>query len=243
MRTCYGISIEKITFSMRNIRRVAREAEDYCKMNSISTIQALFNKYRYGIMIVLFFVALIWSGIRPYNRWNWFGEILPAVIGLVLLVRIYPHTRFTFFAYTIALIASLCIFLGGHYTYAKEPVFNWIKETYGLERNNFDKFGHFFQGMVPAILARELFYFKGLVNRKWIGFLAFCVAMTTTSVYEIIEYFVCLINQKPIESFMGIQGYLWDSQTDMLFAMLGSLFVLFVLKPLHIRWIEHEGHR
>ena len=209
-------------------------------MNSNLAKREFFKRHLLVGMIVLFFVALIWSGISPYNRWNWFGEILPAVIGLILLVRIYPHTRFTFFANTIALIACFCIFLGGHYTYAKEPVFNWIKETYGLERNNFDKFGHFFQGMVPAILARELLYSKGLVHRQWIGFLAFCVAMTTTSVYEIIEYFVCLINRRPIESFMGIQGYLWDSQTDMFFALLGSLFVLFVLKPLHIRWIERE---
>jgi putative membrane protein len=198
------------------------------------------KNFKYNLLIVLFLIGLVVSGIRPRNMGHWVGEVAPAILGFVLLLVIYPKTRFTYFSLLVALLACYAIFAGAHYTFSRVPYFNFLQEWMHWERNNFDKFGHFLQGMVPVLLARELFLVKLIMKRGWIDFIAFCICMATTSVYEIIEYICCMIAQKPLESFMGTQGYKWDSQTDMLAALLGGLTVIFLFKKWHNRLIEKE---
>lgn len=195
---------------------------------------------KYWLLVVFFLLGVIWSGINPFNRWHWIGEIAPNIIGLVILVKMFPTFRFTYFTYLMILLSCWFIFIGAHYTFARVPGIKELGEVFGFERNNFDKIGHFIQGIVPVLISREYFLRRKLVSRKWIGFIVFCVCMTTTAVYEIIEFFVCLIAGKQIESFTGMQGYLWDSQTDMLAAMLGGLLIVFFLQKWHNRLIEKE---
>jgi len=197
-------------------------------------------KIHYSILLSLFFIGLIWSGFHPYNNWAWFGEVLPNLIGLTILIITFPKFRFTVFTYTAILIACWFLFIGAHYTFSRVPYVKEIGVLLGFERNNFDKLGHFIQGVVPVLIARELFIRKKLVQQNWIDFLAFCICLSTTAVYEMVEFLTCIIARKQLENFTGTQGYIWDSQTDMLAAVIGGLFTIFFLKKAHNRAIKRE---
>lgn len=197
-------------------------------------------KKQYSILLLLFFAGLVWSGIHPYNQWQWVGEVAPNLIGLTILIITYPKFRFTTLTYITILVACWLLFTGGHYTFSRVPYIKEIGRIIGFERNNFDKIGHFIQGVVPVLIARELFIRKKLVNQKWIEFLAFCICLSTTCVYEIIESLTCMIAGKNIESFTGTQGYIWDSQTDMLAALIGGIFTIIFLKKAHNQAIKRE---
>lgn len=191
-------------------------------------------------LLFLYVLGLIWSGIGPFNPIHWIGEVMPAIIGMVILVATFKKFRFTFLTYSAILISCLLLFIGSHYTFSRVP-FLRMEWLMGFDRNNFDKLGHFFQGVVPGLITLELFHRKGIVKgKKWLSFITFCICMTTAAVYEIIELIVCIIAQKNIETFTGTQGFIWDSQTDMLAAMLGGLFVIVFLRGILNRQIERE---
>jgi putative membrane protein len=198
-------------------------------------------KIHYSILLSLFFIGLIWSGIHPYNNWAWFGEVVPNIIGLTILIITFPKFRFSIFTYIAILIACWFLFIGAHYTFSRVPYIREIGTLLGFDRNNFDKLGHFIQGVVPVLIARELFIRKRLVQKNWIEFLAFCICLSTTAVYEIVEFLTCIITGKQLENFTGAQGYSWDSQTDMLAAVIGGLFTIFFLKKVHNRAIKREN--
>jgi putative membrane protein len=196
---------------------------------------------KYYFLILIFFLGLIWSAVNPRRYDHWIGESSAPIIGAIILVLSFKQFRFTYFTYSVILFSCLLMFVGAHYTFSRVPLFDWIKEVLGQNRNNFDKFGHFFQGVVPILVARELFIRKKIVKgRNWISFLSFCICMATTSVYEIIEYLACSISGKNPASFLGTQGNAWDSQSDMLAAALGGLFAIFFVLKLHDRLIEKE---
>ncbi len=196
---------------------------------------------KYYFLLLLFVVGLVWSGIEPYRYWHWIGEIAAPVVGLILLVVTFKKFRFTIFTYSFILISCYLMFIGAHYTFSKVPLFNEIKDFFGHSRNNFDKFGHFIQGIVPVLISREVFIRrKYITGYKLINFVSFCICMATTSVYELIEYIVFLWAGKNPEAFLGMQGDIWDSQTDMLAAALGGLFTLIFLRRIHNRIIEKE---
>jgi putative membrane protein len=191
-------------------------------------------------LLVIYSIGLIWSGIRPYNFINWVGEVMPAIVGLILLIITFNKFRFTFLTYSVILISCLLLFIGSHYTFSRVPFLKmeWLMK---FERNNFDKLGHFFQGIVPGMITWELFLRKGIVKgKKWLLFITFCICMTTAAIYEIIELVVCIIAQKHLETFTGTQGFIWDSQTDMFAAMLGRLFMIFFMKGILNRQIDRE---
>jgi putative membrane protein len=198
------------------------------------------QKIQYLILLFLFFAGLVWSAVNPHNQWHWIGEVAPNIIGLIILILTFSKFRFTIFTYTAILIACWFLFIGAHYTFSRVPYIREIGNLFGFERNNFDKLGHFIQGVVPVFIARELFIRKKLVKHNWINFLAFCVCLSTTTVYEIVEFITCSIAGKELENFTGMQGYSWDSQTDMLAALIGGLFTIFFLKGLHNRAISKE---
>jgi len=196
---------------------------------------------KYRILLVLFFAGLIISAIQPRNYGHWIGEVLPALVGLAIFYFTFPRFRFTVFTYSAILFSCYLMFIGAHYTFSRVPVFEWIQHHFGHSRNNFDKFGHFIQGIVPVLISREIFIRrKYITGPKLINFIAFCIVMATTSVYELIEYIAFQIAGKDPSAFLGTQGDIWDSQTDMLAAALGGLFTLAFLRKMHNHFIEKE---
>jgi len=141
------------------------------------------------IWLLTYFTILIWSANEPADHFTWFLEVVPALIGLAIIILTYKRFKLTRLAYILILVHCIILMVGGHYTYAMVPLFDWIKEYFSLERNNYDKVGHFAQGFVPAIVAREILIRKDIVNgRKWLSFLVvcFCLAFSAGGVQIIV---------------------------------------------------------
>ncbi len=188
----------------------------------------------------IFFMVLIWSGINPKDYLTWFMETLPTMVAFVLLActrRKYPLTRIL---YLLILFHCLIMMVGGHYTYAEVPLFSWIRDHFNHQRNNFDKLGHFLQGFVPALAAREIFIrFKVITTKAWMNLLIVCVALAISAFYEFIEWWAALIMGGAAEQFLATQGYVWDTQADMFYAMIGAICTLAILVKLHDRQINN----
>jgi putative membrane protein len=191
------------------------------------------------LWIGVYSLVLIWSGIYPRDQFTWFLEVAPALVGaLVLLVtrRSFPLTPLT---YLLILVHCIILMVGGHYTYAEVPLFTWIKDALDMARNNYDKVGHFAQGFVPAIITRELLIRKKVVNGAgWRNFLTVCFCLALSALYELIEWWVAVISGTGAEAFLGTQGYIWDTQSDMALALVGAILALFFLHSLHDRQLS-----
>ena len=186
------------------------------------------------IWLSLYFVILIWSAIQPADYFTWFLEVVPALVGLAILILTYKSFKLTTLAYILILVHCIILMVGGHYTYAMVPLFDWIKEYFALERNNYDKVGHFAQGCIPAIVAREILIRKNIVNgKKWLSFLVVCFCLAFSAFYELIEWWVAVSTGESAEAFLGTQGYVWDTQSDMALALLGSVCALTFLSKIH----------
>jgi putative membrane protein len=186
------------------------------------------------LLLIFIFVIFCWSAYRPFDRFTWWLEVSPAILGLALLTLTYERFRFTTFCYTlIALhIAILCV--GGHYTYARVPFFLWLEPIFGWHRNHFDRLGHFAQGFVPAIIARELLLRLRILNRpKWIPFVVLCVCLAVSASYELIEWLTALLSGSAANDFIGSQGDVWDTQQDMFIALIGAVCALLLTAPFH----------
>ena len=182
---------------------------------------------KYGIMVILFLIGLCISAIQPHDYFTWWLEVMPAIIGLAVLSFTFKKFRFTDITYWMILAQCFVLFIGGHYTYAEVPLFDWIKELFHQERNNYDKVGHFMQGFVPAFVAREIFIRQEVITPgKWVGFLTICVCLAISACYEFLEWFVAECTGGKADAFLGTQGYVWDTQSDMLFAMIGAICML-----------------
>lgn len=191
-------------------------------------------------LIILFFAVLIWSAINPHDYFTWFLEVLPALIGLLVLVITFQRFRFTNLVYGLILVHCWILMVGGHYTYAEVPLFNWIKQVFDLSRNNYDKVGHLVQGFVPAMITREILVRKQVVNsRKWINVFVVSICMSISVTYEFIEWLVAVLNGDSADSFLGTQGYICDTQSDMLYATIGAILALVTLSKVHDRIITH----
>lgn len=196
-----------------------------------------------GIRIAVFAVVLIWSGLAPSDRLTWWLEVLPGLLAAAVLVATYRYFRFTGLVYSLILLLCIILFVGGHYTYAEVPLFNWIRDHIGGTRNNFDKLGHFAQGFVPAAVVREVLIRAHVLARKsWTGpiTVAFCLAISAA--YELFEWFVSLCTGSAGDAFLGTQGYVWDTQSDMLLALIGATCCVVFLGPLHDRRIAALQH-
>jgi len=184
--------------------------------------------------IFTYTIVLIWSAINPTDYFTWFLEVLPALIGFALLVVTYKKFKFTNLTYTLILIHCIILMVGGHYTYAKVPLFDWIRDYFELARNNYDKIGHLAQGFIPAIIAREIFKRKSVINStKWLNFLVICFCLAFSAFYELIEWWVAISTGESAEAFLGTQGYVWDTQSDMALALLGAVLSLSFLSKSH----------
>lgn len=184
----------------------------------------------------VFIAVLVWSGIAPKDLFTWFLEVLPALIGGAVLM--YTRTRFplTPLLYVLILVHCLILMLGGHYTYADVPLGEWVRELTDGTRNNYDKLGHLAQGFVPAMIARELFLRLQVVNgAAWRNLLIVAFCLGFSAFYELIEWWVALLSGEDAEAFLGTQGYVWDTQSDMGLAGLGAVLALAFLWRWHDR--------
>ncbi len=189
----------------------------------------------------LFFVVLLWSAIEPKDQFTWFLEVFPALIGFVLIVLTYKKFPLTPLLYTLILMHMMILMVGGHYTYAEVPLFDWIKEALDQSRNNYDKVGHFAQGFVPAILARELLLRKKIVqaSKIWLNYIILSIVLAFSAFYELIEWWVALATGEDAEAFLGTQGYMWDTQSDMMYALIGGISALLLLSRWHDKQLKN----
>jgi putative membrane protein len=193
------------------------------------------KKEKYLLFLsIFFFVVLIWSAIEPKDYFTWILEVTPGIVGFVVLLITYKRFRFTDFIYTMILMHCCILFVGGHYTYAEVPFFTWVREWMHGTRNNYDKIGHFAQGFFPALIARELFIRLKIVNsRLWTGYLVISIALAISALYELIEWWTALLTGESAEAFLGTQGYVWDTQSDMFWALIGSAAAVVIFSKYH----------
>ena len=194
------------------------------------------------LWLIIFALVFVWSAIRPFDLFTWFLEVSPAVIALLVLLATRKVFPLTDLVYTLILVHCVILMVGGHYTYAEVPLFDWIRDAFGLARNNYDKLGHFAQGLIPAMVAREILLRKDVINgRAWLNFLVVCFCLAVSAFYELVEWAVAEMVGGPAEAFLGTQGYIWDTQSDMAFALTGAIVALLLLGKLHDRQLEENG--
>lgn len=183
---------------------------------------------------------LAWSGFRPNGRLNWLMETLPAMVGGVLLVVTYRRFRFSTVSYGLAWFFAIILMIGGHYTYAEVPIGNWARDAFGLSRNHFDRLGHFFQGVIPAMFARELLVRTSpLRPGKWLFTVCVALALSISAAYELFEWqYAVTFGGQRANDFLGSQGDIWDAQKDMFMALCGAVTSLLLLGRLQDRQIE-----
>ena len=183
--------------------------------------------------------VLLWSGWRPYDRLTWWLEIAPGLAGLLILIATYRRFRFTTLCYTLIAIHISILCVGGHYTYARVPLFDWLRPIFGWHRNHFDRLGHFAQGFVPAVIGREVYIRLQIFNRrKWMPFLILCTCLAISAVYELIEWWTALLSGDAATAFLATQGDVWDTQEDMFMALIGASCSLLFLSRLHDRQLR-----
>jgi putative membrane protein len=191
------------------------------------------------ILLGLFFFALATSAIHPHDYFTWFLEVVPALLALPALLFTYHRFRFTNLVYTAILIHALILIVGGHFTYAQEPVFNWIRDHFHLSRNYYDRVGHFAQGFVPALMAREIFTRLNVVKRgRWMFVVVLGMCLSVSAMYELFEWRVAVWQGSRADDFLGTQGDPWDTQEDMATCFVGALCALLLLSRVHDHQIE-----
>jgi len=194
---------------------------------------------KFGIWVVIFVGVFIWSAVSPYDYLTWGLEVLPAVILAVGLWYFHHRYQVTPMLSVLILLHCIILIIGGHYTYALVPGFEHFLSQVWPERNNYDKLGHFAQGFVPAIICREMVIRLGVFNSvAWQRFFVISFCLGFSAFYELIEWWVALLSGEGAESFLGTQGYVWDTQSDMFLALIGSIMALILLSIWHDKQIK-----
>ncbi|WP_160687794.1 DUF2238 domain-containing protein [Clostridium sp. C2-6-12] len=194
-----------------------------------------FNK----ILIISISIILILSAVNCHDLFTWFLEVLPVIIAEIVLVVTYKKFKFTSFTYMIIWIHALILIVGGHYTYAEMPLFNWLKDIFHLSRNYYDRVGHLAQGFVPAIVIREVFIRNKMIkNKAWTNFIVISICLAISASYELIEFAVAMITGEAADAFLGTQGDVWDTQWDMTCALIGSIFSIILLSKYQYKILE-----
>jgi putative membrane protein len=187
-----------------------------------------------GVAAVFF-----WSGWAPKDRLTWVLEVFPAVIAVPLLLATRRRFPLTTLAYGLIAVHATILMVGGRYTYAEVPLFNWIRDVLHLARNHYDRLGHFAQGFVPAIVAREVLLRKTPLTRGgWLFFLVACVCLAISAVYELVEWGAACATGSAADAFLGTQGDPWDTQKDMLLAAIGAIVAQLTLRSAHDRQLD-----
>ena len=200
------------------------------------------SKVHIALLLVVT-IIFIWSVIKPVSYLDWLAEVSPGVVILIIVIATYNKFRFTTLSYFIIAILSILTFIGGHYTYSEVPFFNWIQDEFDLQRNNYDRFGHFLKGL-SAILIRELLLRKTQLTRgAWLFGITVSIVLAVAALYEIIEWLSTKISSggKVTKDFLGMQGDQWDAQWDMALALVGSILALLLFSKLHDKLLRESG--
>jgi putative membrane protein len=180
--------------------------------------------------------VVAWSWVGPHDRLTWWLESFPVLIGVPLILLFARRFPLSTLLLVLIWLHAVVLVVGGHYTYARVPLGEWARDWFGWPRNNYDKLGHFMQGFVPAILTRELLLRTSpLRGSRWLGFLVGCVCLAFSAFYELIEWWTAVLGGGAAEDFLGTQGYVWDTQSDMALALVGAVAALLSLARLHDR--------
>jgi putative membrane protein len=187
----------------------------------------------------VFLIVLVWSGINPKDQVTWLLEVSPALVGFAILVYTRDSFRLTTLTYTLILVHCVILMIGGHYTYAEVPLGEWFRELTAGDRNDYDKLGHFVQGFIPAIIAREISLRLKIFNsRAWMNFFIVSMCLGISAFYELLEWWVALLSEEAADAFLGTQGYVWDTQSDMAIAFFGAIAGLVVLGKYHDKQLD-----
>lgn len=192
-----------------------------------------YSNYLWGFLVCTVLIIL-WSAYRPHDYFTWFLESFPVLFGIPILILTSKRFPLTPLLYVLLAIHAAILLVGGHYTYALVPLFDWIRDTFNLSRNHYDRLGHIAQGFIPAILAREILIRNSVVKGKnWLFFIVICICLSISVLYELIEWRVAVATGEAADSFLGIQGDVWDTQSDMFFAFVGAILSLTFLSKFH----------
>jgi putative membrane protein len=193
-------------------------------------------------LLLTVMAVILWSAWRPHDRFTWWLEVSPGLVAIAVLLATYRRFRFTTLCYTLIALHICVLCIGGHYTYARVPLFDWLRPLFAWQRNNYDRLGHFMQGFVPAIVAREVIIRFGILVRKnWLPFLVLSICLAISAFYELIEWWTALLSGGAANDFLGSQGDVWDTQSDMCVALIGAIAALVVLTAVHNRAIRKLG--
>jgi putative membrane protein len=196
-----------------------------------------------AVWIVIFLGVLLWSGTNPKDYVTWGLEVFPAVVGGIVLWLTRERFPLTPLVYSLILVHCVILMLGGHYTYAEVPLGEWMRAALDGSRNNYDKIGHFAQGFIPMMIARELMIRLAIFNSvAWRNFFLVCFCLAVSAFYELIEWWVALLSDEAAEAFLGTQGYVWDTQSDMGWALFGAITALLLLAKVHDRQLAERGY-
>lgn len=184
-------------------------------------------------------IMLAWSGWHPADRFTWLLEVLPIFLISFVLLLIYSRFYFSRLVCWLMWSHAIILLVGGHYTYAEVPLFDWIRDTFNLARNHYDRVGHFAQGFVPAMISREVFLRRKVLARgAWLFFILICICLAISAFYELVEWAAAVLTGTRADAFLGTQGDVWDTQWDMAMALLGGICALLFLKKPHDQAIK-----
>jgi putative membrane protein len=188
------------------------------------------------VLLAVVLVVLVWSGIGPHDYFTWLLEVMPVLLAVPFLIATYRRFRLTTLVYVLIAIHAVILMVGGHYTYAEVPLFNWIRDSWHLTRNHYDRVGHFAQGFIPAMISREILLRKTpLRPGGWLNFLVVCTCMSVSVTYEFIEWWTALLTGSGATAFLGTQGDPWDTQWDMFLATVGATCSVLLLSRVQDR--------
>ena len=197
------------------------------------------ERYLYGYLFLIILLLVV-TAIKPYDRGTWLMEVAPVIIAIPVLLLTYRILPLTTLLYTLIFLHAIILIVGGAYTYARVPIGFWMQDMFSFSRNHYDRIGHFFQGFVPALIAREILLKKCYItNQCMLGFLCICVAMAISAWYELIEWAAALILGRAADDFLGTRGDPWDTQWDMFMCFVGSVTALLTLSRLHDRQMKN----
>ncbi|MDM5152681.1 DUF2238 domain-containing protein [Bacillus sp. DX1.1] len=191
-------------------------------------------------LLLVVTAVFIWSVIKPAGYLTWAAEAIPAVLGLIIIIATYNKFRLTTLSYIIIALLAIIMFVGGHYTYSKVPLFNWIKDVFDLNRNHYDRFGHLIKGLFTIVIREILLRKTQLTEGPWLVTISISISLAVAALYEIIEWLAFKIAKggKAAKGFLGMQGDIWDAQWDMSLALVGSILALLTLSTLHNRLLK-----
>lgn len=199
---------------------------------------------KFASLSTLVIAVLIWSAIHPHDYFTWILEVFPAIIGAAILAATYRRFRFTTLVYTLIALHMIILMVGGHYTYAEVPIGNWLRDHFQFSRNHYDRLGHFAQGFVPAMIAREVLLRLNVVKRgRWLFVLVVSMCLAVSALYELLEWTASVLTGSAGDAFLGTQGDVFDTQKDMALALVGAITSLLLLSRLHDRQLRRTAGR